>query len=154
MFDLQAELDSVRQAFDAEGIEYALCGGLAMAVHGFPRATIDIDVLIQPGDLERAYAVAERLGYIFRARPMSFDKGRMEIRRVTKIDPKDGEALMLDMLLVTDASKHVWETRREMVWRGTKLWVVSPDGLISLKSGRASHIDLADIEHLRGKDEH
>jgi len=153
MFDLQEELDSVRRAFEADGIEYALCGGLAMAVHGFPRATIDIDVLIQPADLDRAYVVVERLGYTFRGKPVSFDKGAMEIRRFTKIDPKDGEALMLDLLLVTHASEQVWETRQKTNWRGADLWVVSPQGLITLKSGRASHIDLADIEHLRGEDE-
>ena len=85
---------------------------------------------------------------------MSFDKGAMEIRRVTKIDPNDGETLMLDMLLVTQASQQVWETRQKRTWRGGDLWVVSPQGLITLKSRRASHIDLADIEHLRGKDEH
>ncbi len=28
-------------------IEYALCGGLAMAVHGWPRSTMDIDILIE-----------------------------------------------------------------------------------------------------------
>ena len=33
-------------ALDAEGVEYALVGGLAMYVHGLPRFTEDIDVFV------------------------------------------------------------------------------------------------------------
>ena len=47
--DVERELDSVRNALVARGIEYALCGGLAVAVHGFVRATKDIDIVPSPG---------------------------------------------------------------------------------------------------------
>jgi len=49
--------------FKKEGIEYALCGGLAMAVYAFPRATLDIDILIKPETLEKAKDIAKRLGF-------------------------------------------------------------------------------------------
>lgn len=39
--DLERELELVIDAFTAKGVAYALCGGLALAVHGFPRATKD-----------------------------------------------------------------------------------------------------------------
>jgi hypothetical protein len=39
MLDLEAELDAVIGALSHAGIEYAVCGGLAMAIHGKPRAT-------------------------------------------------------------------------------------------------------------------
>lgn len=32
--DLYAELSALVHGFDAAGIDYALCGGLALAVHG------------------------------------------------------------------------------------------------------------------------
>ena len=51
-FDLFRELTSLLSALDEEGIDYALCGGLAMAVHGYPRATVDIDLLILAKDAE------------------------------------------------------------------------------------------------------
>jgi len=38
---------------DAEGIPYALLGGLALAEHGYPRLTEDIDLLLTPSGLER-----------------------------------------------------------------------------------------------------
>ena len=116
MFDLAAEFEGVLVALAGGEIEYAVCGGLAMAIYGYPRSTLDIDVLIRPESEERVYAAVEPLGYTFRARPMHFDKGAMEIRRVTKI--VDGDPLMLDLLLVTGHSEHVWQDRRKVAWRG------------------------------------
>jgi hypothetical protein len=42
----------VRQ-LDAEGIPYALLGGLALAEHGYPRLTEDIDLVLTAAGLER-----------------------------------------------------------------------------------------------------
>jgi hypothetical protein len=46
MVDLVAELHVVADALVAAGVEFALCGGLAVAVHGHVRATRDIDLLV------------------------------------------------------------------------------------------------------------
>lgn len=40
------DLDVLCQALASFGVEYALIGGTAMAVHGFSRATKDIDLLL------------------------------------------------------------------------------------------------------------
>lgn len=149
MFDLEVELQKVVAAFDAAAIPYALCGGLAVGVHGYPRATVDIDLLIQQEDVRAAEEAGEAIGYTFKARPMSFQGGAVEIRRISKVDPSDGETLMLDLLLVTHANRHVWETREQFAWNGRNLWVVSREGLISLKTSRASDQDRADIARLR-----
>ena len=148
MFDLEEEFDAIRTALTARGIEYALCGGLAVGVHGFPRATVDIDLLIRAADEERLYEAVAPLGFQLKARPMSFDGGTMQIRRVSKIDPGDGEVLMLDLLLVTPAYEHVWDTREQLQWRNHELTVVSRQGLIALKKGRSSDQDLVDIRKL------
>lgn len=152
MFDLEDELRSLRDRLDGEAIPYALCGGLALGIHGYPRATIDIDILILPADEESVEAVARQLGYTIKARPMTFAGGATEIRRISKVDPQDGETLMLDMLLVTGGVEEVWRTRQSVSWRGRELSVVSPEGLIALKMLRASKQDLADIARLRGEE--
>ena len=64
-FDLIAELEQLVDALHADAAEYALCGGLALAVHGHPRATKDIDLLVRAeavldAHLEAAAARAER----------------------------------------------------------------------------------------------
>ncbi len=46
MLDLFEEFSSLVVTLNQAEIRYALCGGMAMAVHGVPRATEDIDLLI------------------------------------------------------------------------------------------------------------
>ena len=50
---LHSALRRLTQRLDAEGIPYALLGGLALAEHGYPRLTEDIDLLLTPSGLER-----------------------------------------------------------------------------------------------------
>ena len=127
----------------------AVCGGLAMAVHGAPRTTVDIDLLITAESLHAVEAEARELGYLIAAGPMSFKSGAVEIRRVSKLDPDSGDLLMLDMLLVTPEVSLAWQTRTEVEWERGTLWVVSREGLITLKHLRGSAQDLADIERLK-----
>jgi hypothetical protein len=155
MIDITDELRRVVTALDEQKIDYALCGGMAMGVHGSLRTTIDIDLLIQSGSLDNVFAIAKSLGYNIRGKDMTFSNGAVEIRRVSKIDPEDGDLLSLDLLLVTPDIRAVWESRLEAEWEGRKLSVVSVDGLIALKSLRGSPQDLADIKALsdEGSDE-
>lgn len=50
---LHDTLRRLTQRLNAEGIPYALLGGLALAEHGYPRLTEDIDLLLTPSGLER-----------------------------------------------------------------------------------------------------
>jgi hypothetical protein len=147
--DILAELKAVTGAFDREDIEYALCGGLAMAVYDLPRATLDIDLLLQIDSLFSARRAVEPLGFTLSGAPMTFHGGKIQIYRMVKIEMGTGEELVLDFLLVTPETAKAWDTRREVAWEGGTLKVVSPEGLILLKSFRRSGKDLDDIEHLR-----
>jgi hypothetical protein len=147
--ELLEELDNLLKRLDEEGIDYALCGGLAMAVYAFPRATLDIDIMIKPASLEALKALAADLGYTVDAGLMRFREGAIQMYRVTKIPEGSDEALALDLLLATPAVQDVWEGRRKMEWDKGMLSVVSPEGLIALKSMRQSGQDQDDIEKLR-----
>ncbi len=151
MIDITNELRRLITALAEQRIDYALCGGMAMGVHGFLRTTIDIDLLIQPQSLDDVFGVAQALGYSIRGKEMSFADGAVEIRRVSKIDPEDGEVLSLDLLLVTPDIRSAWDSRIEADWEGRKLSVVSRDALIALKTLRGSLQDLADIQALNEK---
>ena len=148
MFDISDELRAVVAALEKQEIDYALCGGMAMAVHGRLRATIDIDLLILSAAQDDVLAIAKSLGYNVRGKDLSFADGAIEIRRVSKIDPDDGELLSLDLLLVTPAIIEMWKSRIKAEWEGKKLCVVSASGLIALKKLRGSAQDLADIQEL------
>ena len=149
MLDLYEELRILVGKLQESKIEYALCGGLALAVYGLPRATIDIDLLITKDSLPDVQTIAQELGYTLKATPMEFAKGVIEIHRVSKIDPESGDLFSLDFLLVTPEIDSVWRSRREVEWEDGKLWLVSREGLITLKSLRGSGQDLVDIQRLK-----
>ena len=150
MLDITDELKALVNELNRHQIEYALCGGLAMGVHGRTRATVDIDLLILSESLEEVVEIAKSQGYSIRGKEMSFAHGAIEIRRVSKIDPASGDLIPLDLILVSPEIRHVWNTRQEGSWEGGKLSVVTREGLISLKKLRSSVQDLADIKQLEG----
>ena len=51
---LKDELLKIIDCLDQAGVDYGLCGGLAVVVHGYPRLTKDIDLLIRSESLEIA----------------------------------------------------------------------------------------------------
>jgi len=83
-----------------------------MAVYAFPRATLDIDILIEKKTLKKAKVVAMKLGFSFDAGLMNFKNGTNQIYRLTKIASDSNEPLMLDMLLLTPEIEEVWRTKR------------------------------------------
>lgn len=149
MFDLYDEFKAIIAALNEREIDYAVCGGLAMAVYGLARATVDIDLLIAADDFERVKQAVHPLGYTIEAIPMTFAKGAVEIRRLSKIDPDSGDLLMLDCLLVTPQIEGAWHSRTVSEWEDGTLCVVSREGLIALKSLRANVQDIEDIRRLK-----
>lgn len=149
IMDLLIELKSLIEAFDKNGIDYALCGGLALAVYARPRATLDIDIMVEPDLLEKIKQIVEALGFNVAAAPMSFKSGAVQIHRMTKIDDETGEHMGLDLLLVTPQIKTSWDSKISVDWEGRKLKVLAPKGLILLKSLRKSGQDIDDIEYLK-----
>jgi hypothetical protein len=148
MLDLYEEFATLIRALEGAGIPYAVCGGLAMAIHGFPRATVDVDLLVPPESLDALLAVARGLGYTLAAEPMHLARGTVEIRRVSKVDAVQKDLLSLDLLLVTDAVESAWSSRERFAWEGGQAWVTSRQGLIALKRLRGSGQDQDDIRKL------
>ncbi|MBM3333099.1 hypothetical protein FJY63_00390 [Candidatus Sumerlaeota bacterium] len=147
--DLLKELTELLDRLESERIEYALCGGLAMAVYAFPRATLDIDVMIEPESLGAVKALAKDLGYSLDVGLLEFQQGAIRIYRLTKIPAGSPDALVLDLLLVTPQIREAWDGRRRLEWVNGTLSVVSPEGLIALKTMRHSGQDQDDIERLK-----
>ncbi len=147
--DILDELKKLTDYLNKDNIDYALCGGLAMAVYALPRATLDIDILIKPESLEKTLAAARKSGFTIDAVPMQLHNGKIIIHRITKVENGTEEHLCLDMLLVTPEISQVWEERKTIKWEGGILSVLSPEGMIVLKSFRSSGQDLDDIKYLR-----
>jgi hypothetical protein len=73
--NLVDELHAVCAALVATGVRHAVCGGIAVTVHGATRSTKDIDILVHPDDLGRAMDCVRPLGFTFAALPMTFEEG-------------------------------------------------------------------------------
>ncbi len=76
-----------------------------MAIHGAPRATVDIDLLLMNEDLSNVWGIAEELGHSIEGLPLSFDDGVIEIRRISKIDKESKTRFTIDFLHVTEGLK-------------------------------------------------
>lgn len=149
MLDLVAELQIVASTLRAGGVEFALCGGLAVVVHGHVRATKDIDLLIRSADRDAALASLRSAGFDVPSAPMTFDAGTPAERRIQRVSKVVGQQLVtVDLIFVEPALGGIWATRQAFERDGQRLVVVSRDGLIAMKrlAGRAQ--DVADIEAL------
>jgi len=103
--DLIEELETVVTAMEGAVVPYAVCGGLALGILGYPRATIDIDLLIDPVDVAAARAAITQAGFDIPARQMVFGLRvgkRREVLRLSKLDPANGSLLTVDLLLAGD----------------------------------------------------
>ena len=150
MAHLIDEFVQITSALELSRIDYAICGGWAMAIHGLPRATMDIDLMILPDDLERVWNLAKGKGYDVEGLPLRFADGAIEIRRISKIDHETKLVFTIDLLLVTRDIDDVWVDRELVKWEDGKTWVVSIEGLIKLKSISGREQDLLDIKNLKG----
>jgi hypothetical protein len=118
-------------------------------VYARPRATLDIDIMVEPEFLDKIKQIVENLKFNAAAAPMSFRGGAVQIHRLTKIDRETGEHMVLDLFLVTPQTKTSWDRKISVDWEGRKLKVLDPKGLILLKLLRKPGQDLDDIEYLK-----
>ena len=151
--DLVDEFRALLEGLERAGVDFAVCGGLAFAIHVRPRATIDIDLLLPIEEVERAKQVAREQGYRIEAGPFVIRKDVIEIHRLSKPDPETGDLLSLDLLVVTQTLAPVWETRQRVDWEHGTVPVVSRAGLVTMKRLRASGQDLDDIRMLEAEDD-
>lgn len=142
-------------------VDYVLIGGLAVALHGVERSTMDIDVcvVVSPGNLRQLVAAAGELGLTptlpvplssltqidllttwhkernllaFALRAPDFAGVTVDVLLFPPIDPPT----LCEHALVIDIA-------------GTPIRLAQIDDLIALKQHAGRPIDLADIEHLK-----
>jgi hypothetical protein len=146
---LVEELLAVVGALDADRVPYALVGGLAVAVWGAPRATKDIDLLIEPGEIERAKGALARCGFTLPAQPMDFSDG-MVMHRVSKV--RDGSLMTVDLLVVDRNLRVHFEQRELHAIQGGRVWVIGREALIAMKVSAGRPQDQADVVKLKELD--
>lgn len=152
MTDLTEPFRDFVRLFERERIPYALMGGMAVAAHGLPRPTHDVDFTISlPREqLPDFYAAATELGYTV---PEAFEGGwvdqvaGMPLVRVQMW--VRGKSIDIDVFLAESSYQRELLKRKVRVQvEGLEAWLVSPEDLILLKliAGRPrDYGDVADI---------
>ncbi len=149
--DLKKELLGLVRAFGRADVPYALCGGMAVVLHGYPRLTRDVDLLIRSRDLDAARAALASAGFTIPGGLIPFDAGLSHERNVFRVSKAVGDDLLtVDLLLLPDFLAEVWKSRETYELEGVLVTVVSVDGLITMKRIAGRHQDLSDVEQLEG----
>ncbi len=147
---LYDELRSVLAALDQAGVDYALVGGLAVAVWGAPRATKDIDLLVRSESLLHAVAAVHACGFTLEALPFEFKDGTT-LQRVSKVD-QDGDLMTVDFIVVDRNLETTWASRTRLPFADGDVVVVSREALIAMKALAARPQDMAGIQNLKEDD--
>jgi len=140
----QAIAAQVCAALNRAGAKYLVIGGVACVLHGYARATTDVDILIERSlaNAERLLAGLAKVGYSF-----AREWGAEEIikRPITVI----GDDPAVDVFTVAWKVRYEQAVKRSTVSEvdGVKIPLIGLDDLIETKrTGRA--LDAADIEAL------
>lgn len=141
-------------------IDYVLVGGLAVALHGYARNTMDVDVVLamDPGNLERFIASARAAGLRpvlpvpieSLANPALIDQWHREKGMLAfSLRGPEAQATVID-ILVRPAIPYA-ELRRDAVSIEIGDWsvaVASIEHLIAMKTGTGRSRDAIDVEEL------
>ena len=129
-----------------EGVEHAVVGGYAFAFHARPRATKDIDVLLEgsPENLARASRALARYGAPAGVVEATRNLGEAEIVYLGQ------PPLRVDLLRTIDgvSTPEVMRNAVPATWEGISVRVISLDDLIANKRAAGRPQDLADVEKL------
>lgn len=131
--------------------DWALVGGLAVAVRSEPRTTRDVDVAVSvDGDTEAEQLARDLMGkgYLTHAALEQTDAERLATMRL--MSPKEDVATIVDLLFASSGIEReiVAEATREPVLPGLILPVARLGHLLALKALAGRPLDLADFGNL------
>ncbi|MCS6833197.1 MAG: nucleotidyl transferase AbiEii/AbiGii toxin family protein [Flammeovirgaceae bacterium] len=140
-----------------ERVRYLICGGLAVNIYGIPRMTMDIDLLLdfEEENIKSFNKAVEDLSYKPSV-PISLQSLLDEEIRRKMIQEKNliaysyynGESnfISLDVLIDTPISfKTMWERKEVRNAYDSKVYIVSLEDLISLKTYANRNQDKQDV---------
>ncbi len=139
---MKTALTEICSFLDSYGFNYGLIGGLAISIHGIPRFTADIDLLVEPTILK-----TEKIFYDYFSPDLI-----IQIEKPDLSDPL-GEIIRLRLnmvqidLIVAKTNLHfaALENTCRIEVMGKLVKIVTPEDLILLKLSAGGPRDLLDI---------
>ena len=133
-------------AFIAEGVEFLVVGAYALAVHGIPRATGDLDLHVHstPGNAARVFNALKSFGA-----PLS-DLTEKDLSTPGTVYQIGLSPNRIDILTLIDGVPfdQAWENRLVIDVEGITIPVIGREDLIRNKRAVGRPQDLVDVERL------
>ena len=132
-------------ALNENNVKYVIVGAFALAFHGYPRATGDIDIWLRPTP-QNAKAIFKAL--------INFGFGELDI---SEDDILSGKIIQLgyppvriDLITLMDGLTHeeIWESRKSGTFGDHEVFYIGREAFIRNKKAIGRHKDLADLELL------
>lgn len=152
--------EKVLRELNASGVRYIVAGGIAVNLHGVPRTTSDLDILIllEPSNISKLTNAMKKLGYKPRA-PVKF--ADINLENLEKwVQEKHMKAFSfrnlqvpyeeVDVILDRPLDfEHAYKRVEFINAKNVSIPLVSIDDLMALKKHSGRLQDLSDIEALR-----
>lgn len=143
------QLRGVFSSFQKHEVKYVVIGGIASVLYGVPRATFDLDILIEAAP-ENAQRLLDAL----------LEAGLGTASLVSSQELLDHEITIfkdrvrVDVQTLTPGINFAdaWENRETMDYQGQEFYVVSKDDLVASKRAAGRKIDLEDVRLLELSD--
>ena len=139
------KLKDVFKSFQEHKVKYVVIGGIASILHGVPRATFDLDILIEASDenTKRLLDALEDAGL-----------GTASLTNVEEVLANEitifKDRVRIDVQTLTPGLKFqdAWKRKETMDFHGQKFYVLSLQDLISSKKASGRDVDLEDVRLL------
>ncbi|MBI5216834.1 MAG: hypothetical protein HY960_13865 [Ignavibacteriae bacterium] len=151
----------VVHALNIAGVRYLIVGGVAVNLHGIPRMTYDIDIMIDfdTENVLRALQVLKSMNFIPRLPVNAEEFAREEIRHLWKREKNmlvfsffltEKQFETIDIFVEHPLNfKECYKHREDILFEGVTYPTISRDDLILLKEKADRTIDQSDIEALQ-----
>jgi len=140
------QLQGVFRSFQKHEVRYVVIGGIAAVLHGVPRATFDLDILIE-ATLENCRKLINAL--------LEENLGTATLTTAEDILSNEitvfQDRVRIDVQTKTPGLKFkdAWKNCETMNYHGQKFYVVSRNDLINSKLAAGRDIDLEDVRILK-----
>ncbi|MBN2316762.1 MAG: nucleotidyltransferase [Sedimentisphaerales bacterium] len=139
------ETEQLLKLLKENRVRFVIIGATAFPVHGYSRATLDIDIFMEPEkeNARRIWKALKEFGY--------------DVTEVTIDDLLTKKLLIRQYLVETDIHPFVAGVTFERIWRNkikakfgdTFVWFASLDDLIAMKKAASRPKDIEDLKYLR-----
>jgi len=130
-------------------VKYLVIGGTAAILYGVPRATFDLDLLVEatPDNAKRLLGALEAAGFGTAAMTTPEELLAHEITVFKDIYRIDVQTRTPGLVF-----QEAWQRRQKMSFQGTAFFVASRQDIIDSKKAAGRRIDLEDVRLLEGLD--